>query len=102
MSDRVPPKVYQNFVDAVSQSDGEERPLFELKVATDALSYRLLWVRAGTHNQAQQAALKFVSTATRMSRDLVNKRLIDELQKAKRNADNTAPDAEPAAEPVAT
>ena len=77
------PAVFQNFVDAVTESNGDQRPLWELKVVCGVEMWRHLWVRATTANQAQQAALKFIATPVRMTRYMVQQRVVAELRKAR-------------------
>lgn len=89
------PAVFQNFVDAVTESDGDQRPLWEVDVVVDEGVRRQLWVRATTANQAQQGALRFIAFPKRMNRDLVMQRMVTEFRKANgRNGDSGTGDDE--------
>ena len=89
------PAVFLNFVDAVTASDGDERPLWELLISCGIDKSRQLWVRATTANQARQTALKHFTEPVRMTRDMVQQQMVTELRKATgRNGDSGTGDDE--------
>ena len=93
------PSVFADFVTAVSESDGDTRPLWETVVRVSPESEKTWWVRATTANQARQSVLSTVASPTRMTAQEVMHRLIAETQRlrADRNAegaDDTGTDHE--------
>jgi len=97
VEERESPKVFQDFLTAVTESNGDTRPLWETTVAVSPDAVKRWWVRANTQNQARQAVLHTVSMPVRLNTQTVMQTLIAETQRL-RTESHSEDDADDAGE----
>lgn len=93
--ERESPKVFQDFLTAVTESNGDTRPLWQTTVSVSPDATKQWWIRANTPNQARQAILQTVAQPVRLSAQTVMQTLIAETQRLRSERNGEAePDVE--------